>query len=63
MTFAHSNLGTGTAQVTAYGGGTQFCGIAYWYPGAGIQVRCYALDGTPADSYYTIAFSGPFVIG
>jgi len=63
MTFGNSNLNVGDAQVTAYAGGTQFCGIAYWNAGAGIQVRCYALDGTPADSYYTIAFTGPFVIG
>jgi hypothetical protein len=63
MKFGYSNLNIGDAQVTAYGGGTQFCGIAYWYAAAGIQVRCYALDGTPADSYYTIAFTGPFVIG
>lgn len=63
MAFAYSNLGTGDAQVTAYGSGKQFCGIAYWYSSAGIQVRCYNFSGTPTDSYYTVAFTGPFVIG
>lgn len=63
MMFASSNPDVGTAHVTAYGDGTQFCGIAHWSERTGIQVRCYALDGSPADSSYTIAFSGPFMIG
>jgi hypothetical protein len=49
-------------EVTAYGWGPEYCSIAWWNSG-GIQVRCFAPGGAPADSYFDVAFTGPFVIG
>jgi hypothetical protein len=64
MTFAYANLSVGDVQVTAYGTSSAYCGVAYWNSGsAGIQVRCYTATGTPTDTPYDVAFTGPFVIG
>jgi len=63
MRFQGVNLGTGGAQVTAYGWGPELCVIAYWNVGDGIQTRCYDPWGTPADTYYDVSFTGPFTIG
>lgn len=57
MTFTGVNLYNGNVQVTAYGYGQEFCAVNYW-SGSNAQVQCYDWDGTPIDTYYTIAFTG-----
>lgn len=63
MSFQDVNLSNGGVHVTAYGGGSELCVIAYWNVWAGIQTRCYDQSGTPVDTYYDVSFTGPFVIG
>jgi len=63
MKFQHANLGTGNVQVTAYGWGNEYCGVVRWNPSEGIRVRCRDANGQPVDTFYDVAFTGPFVIG
>ncbi|HEU4424717.1 MAG TPA: hypothetical protein VFR67_19505 [Pilimelia sp.] len=49
----------GHVQVTAYGGGGQWCSPMSWGPDDGAQhvyVRCFADDGRPADSPFTLTY-------
>jgi hypothetical protein len=57
ITFTGVNMNNGNAQVTAYGYGQEYCGINSWW-GNSVQVGCYDWDGTPIDTYYTVAFTG-----
>jgi len=57
MTFNGVDMFNGNVQVTAYGSGQEFCAVNYWL-GSDVQVQCYNWDGTPADTYYTVAFTG-----
>lgn len=57
MTFTGVDLNNGNIQVTAYGDGSQFCVVNYW-SGSNVQVQCYTYQGIPADTLYTIAFTG-----
>lgn len=59
---AAANLGNGNVQVTAYGLGTEYCGVAGWNS-SGIRVRCFTSAGSPADTRFNVAFTGPLVIG
>ena len=56
ISFDGADMATGDVQVTAYGPGQQFCVVAQWI--VDIQVRCFDWDGTPADSQYTVTFTG-----
>jgi hypothetical protein len=57
------NLGNGNVQVTAYGGGAEYCKVGYWNASDGIRVLCYTATGSPADTFFDASFVGPFVIG
>lgn len=52
----------GNVQVTAYGGGSEHCNVAFWNA-AGIQVRCFDAGGSPADALFTASYGDRFVIG
>jgi hypothetical protein len=56
MTFSGVRVYNGTAQVTAYGYGPEFCAVSGWAYNL-VQVQCYGPDGTPADTLYTVAFT------
>lgn len=49
----------GNVQVTAYGASAINCKVDYWNNPDGIRVRCFTATGAPADSRYTVAFTGP----
>jgi hypothetical protein len=49
----------GVAQVTSYGGGNTYCNVGSWFLSGTdtvVNVRCFAPNGTPADSMYTVLF-------
>jgi hypothetical protein len=55
------NLGAsaGHVQVTAYGKDTNRCKVAGWGPSESTQhvaVRCFAVDGSPADARFTLTY-------
>jgi hypothetical protein len=50
------SLGYGDVQVTAYGSGSEYCKVAYWMPGAGVQVRCFSSAGAPVDAGFDVTF-------
>jgi hypothetical protein len=54
--FAGQTLSEGDVQVTAYGYGSEYCKVAYWTQGAGVQVRCFSSAGVPVDTYFTVTF-------
>jgi len=54
VTFATNDWGPGHVQVTAYGGGSEYCKSGGWgAPSA--TVRCYDAAGNPANSLFDIA--------
>lgn len=57
VTFTGVNMNNGNVQVTPYGSGSQLCVINYWY-GNNVQVQCYTYDTEPADTFFTVAFTG-----
>lgn len=57
MRFNGLNMYNGNVQVTAYGWGSDLCGINYWL-GSSVQVQCYTERGKPVDTLYTVAFTG-----
>jgi hypothetical protein len=61
--FQDVDLNTGNVQVTAYGPGTEYCGVVNWNSFAGIRVRCHNVGGVPVDTRFAVAFTGPFVVG
>ena len=46
-------LDGGNVQVTAYGGGSAQCKVEAW-AFSSVAVLCFAPDGTPVDSYFTL---------
>jgi hypothetical protein len=63
MWFPNVDFNQGDVQVTAYGTGPEYCNVAGWSSRMGAQVRCYNTSGAPVDTYYDVAFTGPFVAG
>jgi len=47
----------GDAQVTAYGTGSEYCSIRGW-SSSGVDVRCFAASGVPADAAFSLLFAG-----
>jgi hypothetical protein len=63
-TVQFTNLGAwgGTVDVTGYDSTGNRCKVGYWYPSGGhqfVDVRCFDQLGSPADSYFTAAFTRP----
>jgi hypothetical protein len=57
MEFPGVDMSSGNVQVSSYGWPDQnFCTVAFWSDA--IEVRCFDWSGAPADSYYTVAFTG-----
>lgn len=63
-TVSMPGLGTssGTVLVTAYGPDTTYCKVGRWYTNypsttLKIDVLCFSVTGTPADSMYTVSFT------
>jgi hypothetical protein len=52
----------GSVQVTAYGGGSEYCEIGWW-SGDTVNVNCYGYGGVPADSMFTVNFTDRSPIG
>ena len=48
VTFPGVSVNGGSVEVTAYGGGSEYCSIGWWGSNA-VQVYCYANGGAPAD--------------
>lgn len=59
--------GRETVLVSAYGGGARYCSVAQFTDGGGADLRvdvgCHALDGTVADSRFTVAVIGSGTLG
>ena len=52
--------GGGTVHVTSYGGATEQCKVSSWWPSGSnllVDVRCFNLGGTPADSRFTATYT------
>jgi hypothetical protein len=61
--FRDVNLDTGNVQVTAYGPGSEYCGVVNWMSFTGIRVTCHNAAGQPVDTRFDVAFTGPFELG
>jgi hypothetical protein len=57
------NLGDGNVQVTAYGGGSEYCKVVNWNDVDGVRVHCYTAAGAPVDTFFDVSFVGPYIIG
>ncbi len=53
----------GNVQITAYGWDSEYCKVAYWNESDGVQVRCFDAAGSPVNTRYDMAFTGPLLIG
>lgn len=56
VTFPGISVNGGMAEVTAYGGSSEYCKIGYWGSNV-VQVNCYANGGVPADAMFTLNFT------
>lgn len=57
------SLANGNVSVTAYGTGPEICKVAWWNTTSGVGVRCFDTTGAPADSRFTVAYVGNWVLG
>jgi hypothetical protein len=61
--FPFMSLDRGHVQVTAHGGGPQYCKVASWTPGAGVEVRCFGSSGLPEDTFFDVTFLESYLVG
>ena len=55
--FVGQNFNGGTAEVSAYGGGTEYCkldSLVRVGSDKRVRVRCFSRTGTPADAYFSL---------
>jgi hypothetical protein len=58
-----SQLGHGTVHVASMAVQTDFyCKVGFWTPGFGIEVLCFATNGSPLDADFYVDFVGGFLI-
>jgi len=60
INFPNQNFLGGTVEVTAYGFGNEYCKVQNWFPNGSnqqVNVKCFAPNGTPADSLFTAKFT------
>lgn len=62
VTFVGQNFGGGTAEVTAYGGGTEYCKLESLTrvnnnADKRVVVRCFSRTGVPTDAHYSLRLS------
>jgi hypothetical protein len=56
VTFASQTIPGGTAEVTAYGFGTEYCKIMS-SGNSLVQVACFDTNGNPANTFFTVRYS------
>jgi hypothetical protein len=61
--FPFMSLDRGHVQVTAHGGGPQYCKVVSWTPGAGVEVRCFGSSGLPEDTFFDVTFLRSYLVG
>jgi len=61
-TFPGVALNGGSVEVTAYGGGSEYCKVGGW-GGNAVWVNCFANGGAPADTFFTLNFTDQSPIG
>ena len=61
-TFPGVNVNGGMVEVTAYGGGSEYCKIGWWGNNS-VAVNCYANGGAPVDAVFTLNFTDQSPIG
>jgi len=58
----HISHGPGNVQVTAYSGQAGHCKVFYWNNADGINVNCFDTNGSATDAWFTLAFTGSYLV-